>query len=94
MSEAKDNSFEEFEREMRKRREAQAKRKQEMEAANEAIPQEVRDKVKKRLDEEFPQEHRGFGSCHAIWHREGQLFAEYGYTWYSPSTINPTTLFD
>ena len=48
--------------------------------------------IDRRLDAEFPEIRMGM--CHAIWRRKKQLLAEREIAWFSPSDLNPGTLFD
>ena len=67
---------------------------------NDKIPAEVVEKVEKETKElmESMFQERGFGytrgDCHRAWHIQKELFKKYGYEWYSPSEVNPLTLYD
>ena len=61
---------------------------------NEALPAHIVQEVNDIIDKEFPPEEYMLGMCHAIWPREKELYAERGYTWYSPQDMHPTWNFD
>lgn len=61
---------------------------------NKRIPEEICKKVDAIIEKEYPKDTYMLGICHSIWRREKELYAEFGYTWYSPSEIEPFTCFD
>lgn len=65
-----------------------------MQKHNEALPAHIVQEVNDIIDKEFPPEKYMLGMCHAIWPRVKELYAERGYTWYSPQDIHPLWTFD
>ena len=65
-----------------------------MQKVNEQIPANIVIEVDDIIAKEFPPEKYMLGMCHAIWHRAKELYAERGYTWYSPQDIHPLWTFD
>ena len=65
-----------------------------MQKHNEALPAHIVQEVNSIIAKEFPPEKYMLGMCHAIWHRAKELYAERGYTWYSPQDIHPLCMFD
>ncbi len=65
-----------------------------LERENGKIPAHIVEEVESIIAKEFPPEKRSMGMCHAIWRRTKELYAERGYTWYSPQDIHPLWTFD
>lgn len=65
-----------------------------MREKNRQIPKEIQQRVRLRIKLEFLFEKRRLGLCHQIWAREKQLYAQYGYTWYSPDECCSDVTFD
>lgn len=82
--------------EARKRREEQMRWLEEaiMQEKNRQIPKRIQRRVRLRIKLEFLFEKRRLGLCHQIWAREKQLYAQYGYTWYSPDECCSDVTFD
>lgn len=75
--------------EVRKRLEEERMREK-----NRQIPKEIQQRVQSRVEQEFRFEKPRLGLCHQIWAREKQLYAQYGYTWYSPAECCSDVTFD
>lgn len=65
-----------------------------LERENGKIPAHIVEEVESIIAKEFPPEKSSMGMCHAIWHRTKELYAERGYTWYSPQDLHPACMFD
>ena len=65
-----------------------------LERENRKIPAHIVQEVESIIDKEFPPEEYMLGMCRAIWRRTKELYADRGYTWYSPQDIHPTWNFD
>lgn len=61
---------------------------------NAEIPNEIKEKVDKHIEEKFKCVEGKRGWCHAIWTQKKELFKELGYDWYSPSDLIPDVLWD
>jgi len=65
-----------------------------MRKLNELIPQRIHRIVNFRIKIEFMFVKHRLGLCHCIWRRKKQIYAQYGYTWYTPAECNPDVIFD
>ena len=65
-----------------------------MRRKNELIPEKIRKMVDAQIEMEFRSVRRQLGLCHGIWRREKELYAHYGYEWYTPAGLNPNIIFD
>lgn len=65
-----------------------------MEEANARIPEEIQNKVDKKIERKFARKKRQLGLCHQVWGAKKDLYKKYGYDWYAPSELNPDTYFD